>query len=131
MQPLEVQDCTVPHFKDLMSDYYEASSQGRGSSFKVCYAHFKNAILLHSSLVAGVSFFPQVYIVHVCFRLMHRSLDYFPLQYVVRLKRLQIPLKEQSAHKDILIHGWFSLRGHSQTTFTAMGGGGFVKCQLY
>ena len=36
--------------------------QGRGSTFRVCHAHLKNAILLHSSLVAGVSFFPRLYI---------------------------------------------------------------------
>ena len=41
--------------------------QGRGSTFRVCHAHLKNAILLHSSLVAGVSFFPRLYMnINVC-----------------------------------------------------------------
>ena len=35
--------------------------QGHGSTFRVCHAHLKNAILLHSSLVVGVSFFPRLY----------------------------------------------------------------------
>ena len=40
-----------------MSDFKEVQGQGRGSTFRVCHAHLKNAILFHSSLVAGVSFF--------------------------------------------------------------------------
>ena len=44
-----------------MSEFKEVHSRGRGSSFKVCHAHLKNGILLHSSLVAGVSFFPRLY----------------------------------------------------------------------
>ena len=42
-----------------MSDFKVVQGQGRGSTFRVCHGHLKNAILLHSSLVAGVSFFHE------------------------------------------------------------------------
>ena len=45
-----------------MSDFKEVQGQGHGSSFRVCHAYLKNAILLHSSLVASVSFYPRLYI---------------------------------------------------------------------
>ena len=40
-----------------MSDFKEVQGQGHGSIFRVCHTHLKNANLLHSSLVADVSFF--------------------------------------------------------------------------
>ena len=33
-----------------MSDFKEVQGQGRGSSFRDCHNHLKNAILLYSSL---------------------------------------------------------------------------------
>ena len=38
---------------------YEPDGQGHGSMFRICQALLKNAILLHSSLVAGVYFFHE------------------------------------------------------------------------
>ena len=40
-----------------MCPNYEPEGQGRGSTFRICHAHLKKAILLHGSLVAGVYFF--------------------------------------------------------------------------
>ena len=44
-----------------MSDFKDQQGQGHGSTFMVGQAHLKNVFLLHSSLVAGVSFFPRLY----------------------------------------------------------------------
>ena len=46
-----------------MSDFNEVQCQGRGNNFRVRHTHLKNAILLHSSLVVGVSFLLRLYYV--------------------------------------------------------------------
>ena len=45
--PLEIQSHTVPHLKALISGKNEPRGLGCGSTFSVCQALLKSAILLH------------------------------------------------------------------------------------
>ena len=45
--PLEIQSHTVPHLKALISGNLEPRGLRWGSTFRVCQALFKSAVLLH------------------------------------------------------------------------------------
>ena len=45
--PLEIQSHTVPHLKALISGNLQPGGQRWGSTFRVCQALFKSAVLLH------------------------------------------------------------------------------------
>ncbi len=44
-EPVGVQWHNVAHFKGLIMLYLEFEAQGRGSTFTLCHAHLKKAIL--------------------------------------------------------------------------------------
>ena len=45
LEPLGVQRHTVPHFKGLIELYLDLQAQGRDSTFTICHALVKRAIL--------------------------------------------------------------------------------------
>ena len=45
LDPVGVQRCTVPHFKDLIVLYLDVQAQGRDTTFIFHHAHLKKAIL--------------------------------------------------------------------------------------
>ena len=49
--PLEVQAHTVPHLKALISGIMELRGLGCGSTFNLCHALLKKAILLHTEVL--------------------------------------------------------------------------------
>ena len=66
LQPLELQECVAPFWKPLMYPKYEPEGQGRGSTFRVCHALKKVAILLNKSLIPSHLKWPALYIVYLC-----------------------------------------------------------------
>ena len=59
--PLELLAHTVSHLKALIRYKLEPKGQGHGSTFSICHALLKNAILLHIEATVWIFFGPSVY----------------------------------------------------------------------